>query len=340
MIQTSMRRKPPDLPTQKGSTFSSLLFGLVILVCLFGVYKLVEKHVLADSPKIISGLSGYCLDDHDGKTVANAVVDNWKCNDTIAQDWIANISTITHDDTYCLTVQNNGKNVGTKVVLDTCTGSVGQVWLRDQTGYQNPNSGLCLTTSQSQPTNQLYISNCDNLSNPQQTWVSTPIVNKNDSVHTCTGSEGERVACYAIKEWTIWQSGSSNHEALLTQYTEGAPYEKWCADFVSYVYKEAGHPFTRGNTNGWDENIADNIQYMGFILHPATSNYIPQTGDIAYFNYSGGHVEIVVSGGKTPTFIYGNSATIDPTTDNGQMMANTILEKGNEGQIVYYLSPN
>ncbi|MGD0284241.1 MAG: ricin-type beta-trefoil lectin domain protein [Candidatus Saccharimonadales bacterium] len=340
MIQTSTRRRPPDLPTQNGSAFSSLLLVLVILICLFGVYKLVEKHVLADSPKITSGLAGYCLDDHDNKSNANTVVDNWKCNNTMAQDWVANISTITHDDTYCLTVQGNKINVGAKVVLNTCDGSAGQVWLRDQTGYQNPNSGLCLTTSQSTPNNQLIISDCNTLSNPQQTWTPTTIDNKNSSDMSCTGTEGNRVACNAIKEWADWQSNTSNHEVLLTKYTDGAPYERWCADFVSYVYKEAGYPFTQGNSNGWDENIADNIQYMGFTLHSATSNYIPQTGDVAYFNYAGGHVEIVVSGGKTPTFIYGDSATIDPTTGNGQMMANTITQKGDEGQVVYYLSPN
>jgi hypothetical protein len=340
MINTSTRRRPLDLPTQNGSAFSSLLFGLVLLVCLFGVFKVVERHVLADSPKITSGLSGYCLSDNNGKTAANTIVNAQKCNGTTAQDWVANISTITHDNNYCLAVQNNGENVGTKVVLNNCNGSPGQVWLRDQTGFQNPNSGLCLTTSQTQPTNQLFISNCNNLLNPQQTWEPTMADNEDNSNLSCTGTEGEKVACYAIKEWTTWQSGTPNHEALLNVYTDGVPYEEWCADYVSYVYKKAGYPFTQGDTDGWDENVANDIQFMGFTLHPADSGYIPQAGDVAYFDYSDGHVEIVVSGGSTPTFIYGDSATIDPTTGNGQMLTNTILQKGSEGQVIYYLSPN
>ena len=78
---------------------------------------------------------------------------------------------------------------------------------------------------------------------------------------------------------------------------------------------------------------------MGYTIHYASTGYLPKPGDVAFFNYSAGHVEIVISGGKQPTFIYGDSGTIDPTTGNGQMKANTIL--GNvSGQVVYYLSPN
>jgi len=67
---------------------------------------------------------------------------------------------------------------------------------------------------------------------------------------------------------------------------------------------------------------------------------VPLAGDVAYFNYGGGHVEIVVSGGQTPTFVYGDSGVTDPTTGNGQMTTNTITQKANEGQLIYYLSPN
>jgi hypothetical protein len=305
-----------------------------------GVFKLVERHVSADSPKVTSGITGYCLNDRDGTTATNAVVDAWKCNGSMPQDWETNINTITHDGSYCLSVQSNDTNLFSKVVLNTCNGDPGQIWLRDQTGFQNPNSGLCLSASQAQPENQLFIGNCNQLSSPQETWIpSLPEGNNNKTSTTCTGTKGEKVACYAIKEWTTWQSGLPNHEALLNEYTDSAPEEQWCADFVSYVYKEAGYPFTQGDTNGWDENDANEIQYLGFTLHPASSGYIPRMGDVAYFDYAAGHVEIVVAGGKNPTFIYGDSATIDPTTGNGQMMANTITEKNGEGQLMYYLSP-
>jgi hypothetical protein len=341
MVHTSVKRQVPNLPTQTGSAFGALILCLVLLISVIAIFRLVQSHVSADIPRISSGLDSYCLNVYDGKTDTNTSVDTWKCNDTASQDWVATIDTITHDGSQCLSVQGDAVGQGSKVVINPCNAVAGQIWLRDQAGYQNPNSGLCLTASSSRPTDQLFISDCSNLASSQETWTPTLPATKNNLTNLpCTGTEGQKVACYAIKGWTTWQSGSISHESLLNSYTDGAPYEEWCADFVSYVYKEAGYPFIQGDTDGWDENVADNIQYMGFLMHPADSNYVPQAGDIAFFNYSDGHVEIVVSGGKTPTFIYGDSAVIDPTTGNGQMVANTITQKADEGQLVYYLSPD
>jgi len=64
------------------------------------------------------------------------------------------------------------------------------------------------------------------------------------------------VACYAAKEWAAWQAPGSNHNALLNVYADGNGYEEWCADFISYVYKEAGYPFSGGERDGWDEYLA------------------------------------------------------------------------------------
>ena len=114
--------------------------------------------------------------------------------------------------------------------------------------------------------------------------------------------------------------------------------EEWCADFVSYVYKQAGYPFLYGERDGWDEYYAPNIQNQGFIYHSAAS-YIPHAGDVAFFDYNGGHVEIVAVGGSKPIFIYGDSGTIDKTTGNGDMAENTITNDGYAGQVIYYLSP-
>ena len=154
----------------------------------------------------------------------------------------------------------------------------------------------------------------------------------------CSGTEGQVVACEAAKQWITWQTGTPSHNALLNDYSDSNGYEEWCADFISYIYQEAGHPFTNGERNGWDEYLAGNIQYQGFTYHDA-ANYLPQTGDVAYFDYSGGHVEIVAVGGPKPIFIYGDSGTTDPSTGNGQMAENTITDDGTEGQVIYYLSP-
>jgi hypothetical protein len=309
-----------------------MLIALVICFAAVMTFRSVTSHAAGVSADIKSGVSGFCLDAHNDQ-LNNAEIDSWGCNGSRAQNWTVTISSIQHDNNYCLSVLDNGTHSGDLIVLQTCNAAAGQVWLRDQSGFKNPNSGLCLSLPESQTGKQLILASCNALNEQAEIWLT-----KADP--SCSNdTKGQKIACEAIQEWTRWQSGTPSHEALLNSYTSQAPYEEWCADFVSYVYKEAGYPFTGGETNGWDENIASNIQYMGFTMHPA-SQYVPHDGDVAFFDYQGGHVEIVVSGGSTPTFVYGNSATIDPSTGNGQMQSNTITHDGSEGQIMYYLSPN
>jgi len=322
-----------------GGTHHGLIIIISLVIGLVWFFTFMNLRAHAAIPEIKSSLSGLCLDDYKGLLTNSARVDAWGCNDTDAQSWTVTDTSIKHSDSYCLDVLNDGTTAGDQVVLSTCSDASGQVWLRDRGGYKNPNSGLCLSVPNAQSGVPLSIASCTHLSQPSQQW--TPLTtNGNSYTNSCVGgSEGQRVACYAIKEWTNWQSNSSNHANLLNQYSDGNGYEEWCADFVSYVYQKAGYPFSQGERNGWDEYNANNVQNMGFTYHDA-ANYLPQPGDVAYFDYSGGHVEIVVSGGPTPTFIYGDSATIDPSTGNGEMEANTIISDGSMGQVLYYLSPN
>ena len=337
MYRNPAPKQANSLSKNSGFSKTGILIVLIVIISLFLVFKTQRSHVLADSQKITSAIPGYCLDVYLNKSNDNAKVDTWKCNDTTAQAWDVSDTNITHGNGYCLTIQNDKTVVGSLIVLNKCSQSQGQIWLRDKNGFINPNSGLCLSTSTSNPENQLFIDSCDKLTQNQENWSST---SQNLNTFSCRGTEGEKVSCNAINDWITWQSGKQSHNALLTEYTDGTPYEEWCADFVSYVYKQSGHPFTNGETNGWDENLANNIQNQGFTYHDANSGYIPKTGDVAFFSYSGGHVEIVISGGKFPTFVYGNSGTIDPSTGNGEMMTNTKTSDGSMGQLLYYLSPN
>lgn len=311
--------------------FMAAVLVLAVIAC----FRLVASHASAASPIITSGIHGYCLDDYKNKLTPDNMVTAWQCNGSAAQAWTVTYDTITHNPDACLSVKNNTTAVASTIVAAPCTSSSSQIWLRDKAGYYNPNSGLCLAAPNRAGRGQLVLAVCQNLAQAGETWTPS----KQGAGDFCNKmGEGEAVSCYATQEWTRWQSGAPSHSTLLNDYTDGAAYEAWCADFVSYVYKEAGHPLT-GAYDGWDENDANNLQNYGFTEHLASSGYLPKPGDIAYFNYNGGHVEIVISGGAKPTFIYGNSATIDPTTGNGQMMANTKINDGNEGQLVYYLSP-
>jgi hypothetical protein len=273
---------------------------------------------------IRSNLGTYCLEADDNNV---NLVD---CSKNAGQNWAVTFDNIVSADKTCLSVGQNNS-----VSLASCNSSANQVWLRNKQGFINPNLHDCLSVSGSSSSYKLGVSSCNDLSSANEMWQ----LNSTNLNPSCIGDQAQLVACYAVKEYARWQSGDEKHETLLNFYTDGASYEEWCADFVSYVYKEAGYPFTNGNADGWDENIADNIQNMGFTLH-TSPNYVPQAGDVAYFDYAGGHVEIVVSGGKTPTFVYGNSATVDPTTGNGQMETNAKTSDGNLGQVTYYMSPN
>ena len=318
------------------------LWSLVVLL-LFGiaVFGSTIGHASTPYPAIKSGIDGYCIDNHGNSESSNNPINSEYCNNSDAQNFTLTGTTINHDSTYCLGVANNSVTPYAKIVLNTCSGASGQVWLRDRGGFQNPNSGLCLAIPESLTGVELVASPCSDLSQFNEQWTpvsakGTPISGNNCGAETL---EGARVGCFATQEWTAWQAKPSSHYSLLNNYTDGNSYEQWCADFVSYVYKEAGYPFSQGE-RGWDEYNANNIQNMAnFTLHYASSNYVPRTGDVAFFDYAGGHVEIVVSGGKNPTFVYGDSATPDPVTGNGDMMANTITNDGINGQVIYYLTP-
>jgi hypothetical protein len=288
------------------------------------------SHANTSNSPIKSGWKGFCLDDYRGKTNdPGNQVDIWPCNNSPAQDWDVTMTQIKHSDSDCLNVVNSSK-----IDIANCSDNPSEVWLRDGSGFLNPNTGLCLTSPNQGQGQLLQLGSCTQLSSPPQSW--RPSINF--LTYKCPSDQSRAVACNAVKEWVAWQASPNAHLNLLNKYTGNSSYEEWCADFISYVFKESGYPFTGGSYAGWDENDANQVQSMGFTYHSA-AGYTPKAGDVAYFNYNNGHVEIVIVGGKYPTFVYGNSATIDETTGNGDMATNTLLSLPKLGQIQYYLSP-
>lgn len=126
----------------------------------------------------------------------------------------------------------------------------------------------------------------------------------------------QTIVCLAQSELALWKS-QSNYSSPYPQFTyaqtgflkySGGIYEQWCADFVSWVYKQAGYSFDF-NSN-WRVGYVPNIQLMGvannkFHWHPAGSGYIPKPGDLAI--YGAGHVNILVAvNGNVTTYIGGD----------------------------------
>lgn len=98
----------------------------------------------------------------------------------------------------------------------------------------------------------------------------------------------------------------------VNKYTDNT-LEYWCADFVSWVYKEAGTPFKGGASGGWRIASVESVQgYMernGTFTKNGASAPDPQPGDVYVIN-NGEHIGIVVKveGGKLYT-ISGNTST-------------------------------
>ena len=311
---------------------------ILVFFLIFGFGRSYLNKASADSLRIVAK-KDYCIDLLHNSTSENSPVVLWMCDKTSAQSWTENLSTITHDDKYCLSVSEKLLNSKKSMVVQSCNNSANQVWLNSNGRLYNPNSEQCLTSSMGDGS-QLVVDDCNKKN--VLTWnaedMSGSIVPR--KLNCDSGSKEFKLSCYAIKEWETWVNGSNNHLSLLTRYTDNATYEQWCADFISFVYKESGYPF-KSAFDGWDENTAVNIQKYNFTIHDASSGYIPKPGDVAYFDYNqGGHTEIVVSGGSHPTMIYGNSGRIDPQTGNGDMRANTITLVKDKGSLIYYLSPN
>jgi hypothetical protein len=105
----------------------------------------------------------------------------------------------------------------------------------------------------------------------------------------------------------ISETGTNSGPWIAT-FTDGNA-EAWCADFVSYVLRLAGQPFTGGQSGGWRLAGAAGVRAW----FTARGRYRPRAvaqplpGDIVYFRHS--HVGIVVAArGASLLTIEGNAS--------------------------------
>jgi hypothetical protein len=96
------------------------------------------------------------------------------------------------------------------------------------------------------------------------------------------------------------------------KYSEGAQ-ESWCADYVSWIMKQAGVPFKNPNSGSWriPGTYTLHDYYVGIgKFKDASSGYEPKLGDVAIYRNSpvfGDHTNIVLKNeGGVLTTIGGN----------------------------------
>ncbi len=132
----------------------------------------------------------------------------------------------------------------------------------------------------------------------------------------CNGIGGpvrQKVVALAKQELELWGNGSLKPGTDFHKYSQGRN-ENWCADFVSWIYNQAGYPLKKGNQG----NVAsvDEVRSIGEKGETFTFNksgdYTPQPGDIVIQkntdpkNYIS-HVMLVVAvNGNKMTVLGGN----------------------------------
>lgn len=152
----------------------------------------------------------------------------------------------------------------------------------------------------------------------------------------------QTVVCLAENELkTVWTPLPATPRMQYTKYSDGAE-EEWCADFTSWIYKQAGYPFTGGVSGGWRIPSVNGVwdlgnQNQGFHFHSSTSDYTPRPGDLAIHKGSGvSHINIVTAvSGNTVTLIGGDqgpgpyggpdsASIVSQITQNGFSASNTV----------------
>lgn len=173
-----------------------------------------------------------------------------------------------------------------------------------------------------------------------------------DSAVDCQGNSNaalsdtrQKVVCLAESELkNTWTPLPNVPRMQYLKYTDGAQ-EQWCADFVSWLYKQAGDPFTGGASGGWRiagvPGIIQLGQNGGGRFHYHTSNYTPKPGDMA-IHRGHQHVNLVVSVvGKTVVMIGGDQGSGPYGGPNSASIVSKEQVNGYfGGDITGYVSPD
>ncbi|ORI18038.1 hypothetical protein BJD99_13285 [Rhodococcus sp. 1163] len=121
-----------------------------------------------------------------------------------------------------------------------------------------------------------------------------------------------------------------------TFYSDGAE-EAWCANFVSWIMREAGQPLSNPNSGGWRiPGVYTLTEYYQDEGRFEPKGYIPAVGDVVLYDNSswiGQHTNIVVAiDGNTATTVGGNELgkirvhTVDVSEDSAVVGFGRLVE--------------
>ncbi|MDB5160723.1 MAG: hypothetical protein JWO96_103 [Candidatus Saccharibacteria bacterium] len=154
----------------------------------------------------------------------------------------------------------------------------------------------------------------------------------------------QNVVCLTLQELQKWDvhSGKLTPGSGYLTYSQDR-HEDWCADFASWIYKQAGYPF--GDGNAWGIPGVANIQALGekdknFHWHPV-GTYGPQPGDLAIHgdNHGDYHVNLVTGvNGVHLTLIGGNQGG-SSGFETSRVTTYTSSDLTDGGDITGFVSP-
>jgi hypothetical protein len=175
-------------------------------------------------------------------------------------------------------------------------------------------------------------------------------VDCSSSTNSSLSQTRQNVVCLAKQQLAIWESqpgypwqGTNTYSGTGYLIYSQQSVEQWCADFVSWVYDQAGYPLTPDP--GWRNAAVAEIQAIGeennnFHWHNISDpsgadydpTYTPVPGDISIFGI--GHTNIVVSvAGSVVTEIGGDQG-------NGPYPGGSIVSEVTGGGPTGYVSPD
>ena len=122
-----------------------------------------------------------------------------------------------------------------------------------------------------------------------------------------------------------------SYDRAVLAYTQGSK-EPWCADYVSWVFKQAGAPFTNPNSGGWRIPGVYTLQeyFQANHRYKTAGAYTPKTGDVAIYNKGQGHTAIVMSTGHDMMTVIGGNENghLRLSTQNYQVGTNGLVGFG------------
>lgn len=162
-------------------------------------------------------------------------------------------------------------------------------------------------------------------------------------------STRQNAVCIAKQELAAWTPPPPTPRMGFLKYSDGSVNDLWCADFVSWVYKQAGYPFTGGLSGGWRLAAVQAVKDLPNSDHNwhwhAASGYTPKPGDLAiHQNPSTGysHVNMVIEVTGTTITLIGGDQGPGPYggPNSASLVSQAVMHGSTDDSTVGYTTPD